>query len=72
MGRLKNAQDVEAMGTSRGGSSTKIHVAVDALGNPVRLLLTIGQAAEYGSAPALLESLSPQAMLSDKGYYWSS
>lgn len=31
------------MGKSQGGLSTKIHVAVDALGNPVRLLL-MGQA----------------------------
>jgi hypothetical protein len=28
------------MGKSRGGLSTKIHATVDALGNPVRLLLT--------------------------------
>lgn len=56
------------MGKSRGGLSTKIHVAVDALGNPVRFLLTPGQASEYGPAPALLEGLSPQAVLGDKGY----
>lgn len=31
------------MGKSRGGLTTKIHAAVDALGNPVRLLLTQGQ-----------------------------
>lgn len=48
--------------------STKIHVAVDALGNPVRFLLTPGQASEYGSAPGLLEDFSPQAVLGDKGY----
>lgn len=46
-----------------GKLSTKIHVAVDALGNPVRLLLTPGQASEYGPAPALLEGFSPQAVL---------
>ncbi|WNK19427.1 IS5 family transposase [Halomonas piscis] len=64
----KNTQDVEAMGKSRGGLSTKIHAAVDALGNPVRLVLTPGQASEYGAAPALLEGFSPQAVLGDKGY----
>lgn len=31
------------MGKSRGGLSTKIHATVDALGNPLRLLLTPGQ-----------------------------
>ena len=56
------------MGKSRGGLSTKIHVAVDALGNPLRLLLTPGQASEYGSAPALLEGFFAQAVLGDKGY----
>ncbi|WP_231897195.1 IS5 family transposase [Vreelandella subglaciescola] len=64
----KTAQNAEAMGTSRGGLSTKIHAAVDALGNPVRLVLTPGQASEYGAAPALLDGFSPQAVLGDKGY----
>ncbi|MFW0753976.1 hypothetical protein ACN1C3_04365 [Pseudomonas sp. H11T01] len=35
----KTDQDVEAMGKFRGGLSTKIHAAVDAMGNPVRLQL---------------------------------
>lgn len=56
------------MGKSRGGLSTKIHAAVDALGNPVRLVLTPGQASEYGAAPALLGGFSPTAVLGDKGY----
>ena len=56
------------MGKSRGGLSTKIHAAVDALGNPIRLLLTPGQASEYGQAQALLDGFSPGAVLADKGY----
>jgi transposase len=48
--------------------STKIHAAVDALGNPVRLILTPGQASEYGTAPALLAGFSPKAVIADKGY----
>ena len=31
------------MGRSRGGFGTKVHIAVDSLGNPVRLILTGGQ-----------------------------
>ena len=46
MAHQKNAQDAEAMGKSRGGLSTQIHAAVDALGNPVRRILTQGQASE--------------------------
>lgn len=38
------------MGKSRGGLSTRIHAAVNALGNPVRLLLTPVQGSEYGQA----------------------
>lgn len=56
------------MGKSRGGLSTKIHAAVDALGNPVRLLLTPGQASEYGQAEVLIEGFTPDAVLADKGY----
>ncbi|MFG0277627.1 IS5 family transposase [Pseudomonas aeruginosa] len=67
-GAAKKDQDAEAMGKSRGGLSTKIHAAVDALGNPVRLLLTPGQASEYGQAQALLDGFSPEAVLADKGY----
>ena len=40
----KNGGEAEqALGRSRGGFSTKIHVTVDGLGNPLRLLLTPGQ-----------------------------
>ncbi len=41
-------QKEEFVGKSRGGLSTKIHAAVDALGNPMRLLLTAGKASGYG------------------------
>jgi transposase len=49
----KTAHEAEAVDKSRGGLSTKIHAAVDALGNPVRLLLTGGQASEYGQSKVL-------------------
>lgn len=52
------------MGLSRGGLSTKIHVAVDALGNPVRLLLTAGQTSEYTQAEALIAGCAC-------GYVWA-
>ena len=53
--RQKKRQPDEAMGKSRGDLSTKIHAAVDGLGNPVRLLLTAGQVSEYTQAEALIE-----------------
>ncbi len=64
---LKKQQE-EAIGKSRGGLSTKIHAAVDALGNPVRLRLTEGQASEYGQANALIEQIQADYILADKGY----
>ncbi len=43
-GALKTSggQDCQALGRSRGGFSTKIHVAVDGLGNPLRFRLSAG------------------------------
>jgi transposase len=67
-GRQKKQQNEEAMGLSRGGLSTKIHAAVDALGNPVRLLLTAGQASEYTQAEALIAGFTTAYVLADKGY----
>ena len=67
-GAAKKDQTNEAMGKSRGGLSTKIHAAVDALGNPVRLLLTAGQTSEYTQAEALIAGFKMDYVLADKGY----
>lgn len=56
------------MGKLRGGLSTKIRAAVDALGNPVRLLLTAGQVSEHTQAEALIEGFRTGLVLADKGY----
>ena len=48
--------------------TTKIDAVVDALGNPVALSLTPGQAADITQAQALLGGLEPNALLADKGY----
>lgn len=37
-GYKKNSQDQEALGRSKGGFTTKIHAAVDALGNPLKFI----------------------------------
>jgi transposase len=64
----KSEQANEAQGKSRGGLSTKIHAAVDALGNPVRFILTEGQPSEYDQADALIEGFPADFVLADKGY----
>jgi transposase len=64
----KGGQKEQALGKSVGGFSTKIHVAVDALGNPLRLLLTGGQQGDAPQAIALLEGFDFTAVLADRGY----
>ena len=48
--------------------STKIHVLVDALGNPFNLMLTPGQAHDLTAAEPLLETADPRALVGDKAY----
>lgn len=60
--------DDQAMGYSRGGFGTKIHIAVDALGNPVSIHLSPGQDADVTHAKELLGDHKPDAVLGDKGY----
>jgi transposase len=48
--------------------TTKIHVLVDALGNPVELILTPGQAHDLACAELLIENAGPDALLADKAY----
>ena len=58
----------QAIGRSRGGPTTKIHVIVDALGNPLALRLTGGQVHDITQAEALAAEVQPEALLGDKGY----
>lgn len=52
-----------AIGRSRGGLTTKLHVAVDALGNPLRVILSAGQIADIDCASALIENLPGQELV---------
>ncbi len=56
------------MGRSRGGFGTKVHVAVNGLGLPVRLVLTPGQAADVTQAETLIEGVPFEVVIADKGY----
>jgi transposase len=48
--------------------STKVHVAVDALGNPVRLIATAGQVADVTQGEALISGIKAEHVIADKGY----
>jgi putative transposase len=58
----------ECLGQSVGGWSTKIHATVDALGNPLRIILTVGERADITQAGALLADYQTDAVLADRGY----
>jgi transposase len=48
--------------------STKLHLAVDSAGRPLRLLITEGQVADISCAAELVEHLRTKAVIADKGY----
>ena len=57
------------MGRSRGGLTTKIHALVDAMGRPIRLKLTAGQAHDGRSAADMFDSIQAgQILLTDRAY----
>lgn len=59
----------QALGRSRGGFGTKIHLIADALGHPPTFRLTAAQAAGITQAQALRASMDPPAaVIADTGY----
>lgn len=75
----KSTLDAEALGRSRGGLSTKIHVRVDGKGQIITFLLTPGQQHEISVAEQLIEQgaihqkvgrprIRPKRIVGDKGY----
>src|ERR1019366_7708342 len=53
---------------SRGGLSTKIHMAVRGLGCPVRFTLTAGQKGDAPQAAGLIEGLPAEVVMADTAY----
>lgn len=70
LGRAKKngGQQAQGLGRSRGGFSSKIHVLVDALGNPLRFLITPGQDHDITQGEALIAGYQAQYVLADKAY----
>ena len=69
-GRLKKNGGTEnqALGRSRGGFSTKNHITVDGLGNPLRIHLTPGQRHDITEAEGLIIGYNSEYVIGDKGY----
>jgi transposase len=61
-------EGAQSLGRSRGGFSTKIHLATDALGNALRFILTGGERNDITQAEALVADLVANHVIADKGY----
>ena len=66
--RRTKKEGEQSLGRSRGGFSTKIHLATDALGNALRFLLTGGQRNDITQAEVLVKDLCAEYVIADKGY----
>ena len=65
----KGGLEAAAIGRSKGGLTTKIHAAVDALGLPIRFTITPGQWGDSPQARGLIEGLTEaQHVIMDAAY----
>ena len=75
----------EALGRSRGGLTTKLHLACDGLGRPLSVVLTPGQRHESTQLAAVLDAIRvprlvgrgrprkrPDRVIADKGYSYGT
>ena len=67
-GLEKDSHNKEALGRSKGGYTTKIHILADGLGNPLKFIVTPGQTSEITQANELLADVTNCAVIADKGY----
>ncbi|MEZ5534342.1 MAG: IS5 family transposase [Thiolinea sp.] len=58
----------QAMSKTKGGFNTKIHLAVDAHGMPVRFIVTEGTCADCTQAVDLIEGFEADYLMADKAY----
>ena len=63
----KKGADDQALGRSRGGFGTTVPGAVEALGNPVKVLLRGGQPHDLAKAKELIKDPEPASGLADQG-----
>ena len=61
-------QSKQGLGRSKGGFSSKIHAKVDALGNPLKFIITPGQESDFCQAKNMLGNISDAYVLCDRGY----
>ena len=66
--RIWSCRRESRYGPHKRGLSTKIHLAVDAHGMPVRIFITAGTTADCKHGEKLIEGIDAGALLADKGY----
>jgi transposase len=66
--KKSGGQAAQALGRSRSGFTTKVHVTVDGLGNPLRLRLTAGHRHDITRASELVGWFSFDYLIADRGY----
>ncbi len=67
VGRKRGTQN-QAIGRSRGGLTSKVHIAVDGLGNPLRFILTGGQVGDVTQAEELIADVAGANLIADTAY----
>lgn len=63
----RKGEDI-AIGRSKGGLTTKVHMLADAHGNPLEFTITEGQAHDMTEASILVDMTEAEFLLGDKGY----
>jgi transposase len=66
--KASGGQQVEALGRSRGGFTTKLHAVVSSRGELVRYRLTGGEVADITQAAALVRARDGRAVVGDRAY----
>ena len=67
-GYKKGSQEQECLGRSKGRFTTKIHAVVNALGNPLKFILTPGQRNDITQGESLVKEFKNTTVIADKGY----
>ena len=66
--RIRRQRREPRYGPYKGGLNTKLHLAVDAHGLPVRVLVIAGTTADCTQAGPLIKNLDAQYLLAHRGY----
>ena len=64
----KKGADVQAIGRSKGGLTTKLHGVCDSLGLPLRFTASAGHRGEVLYGAALIDGFKPHYVIADRAY----